>query len=232
MRLLIAEDEAQLARAVTAVLEHQGYEVVCAADGLEAVEMAAGCTFDCMIFDIMMPRMDGIETLKMIRETGNLTPVIMLTAKAEIDDRVEGLDAGADDYLTKPFSMKELLARIRSMTRRNTVFHPVELTVGSVKLDTENQELISRNSIRLAKKEARLMEYLMQNPDKALSTDDIFLRVWNREGSQDIVWVYISYLRQKLLAIKADLEIIGERGDSFILRSIKTEKENDTKASI
>ena len=118
------------------------------------------------------------------------------------------------------------------MTRRNTVFHPVELTVGSVKLDTENQELISRNSIRLAKKEARLMEYLMQNPDKALSTDDIFLRVWNREGSQDIVWVYISYLRQKLLAIKADLEIIGERGDSFILRSIKTEKENDTKASI
>ena len=124
MRLLIAEDEQELLRPISAILTRQGYEVTTAADGLEALEKATEGTYDCMIFDIMMPRMDGIEALKKIRETGDLTPVIMLTAKAEVDDRVEGLDAGADDYLTKPFAVKELLARIRSMARRNTAFHP------------------------------------------------------------------------------------------------------------
>lgn len=218
MRILIAEDEAELSRAVSAVLAHQGYEVIAAADGAEAVEKASDGTFDCMVFDIMMPRMDGIEALKRIRSTGDMTPVIMLTAKAEVDDRVDGLDAGADDYLTKPFSMKELLARIRSMTRRSTAFTPTKLSFGSVKLDTEIQELSSHNSIRLARKEAKLMEYLMLNPGKALSTEDIFARIWkDEEETTEIVWVYISYLRQKLLAVRADLEIAGEYGGSFVL---------------
>ncbi len=219
IKILIAEDEAELARAVTAILNHQGYEVVTAKDGLEAVERAAEDTFDCMVFDIMMPRMDGIEALKRIRETGDMTPVIMLTAKAEVDDRVEGLDAGADDYLTKPFAMKELLARIRSMTRRNSAFTPAKLSMGTVELDMEGQELIAHNSIRLSKKETRLMEYLMQNPGKSLTTDQIYARVWKEDEneSKDIVWVYISYLREKLLAVKADLVIQGESGASFQL---------------
>lgn len=218
MRLLIAEDEVDLLRAMVTILTHQGYEVTTAADGLEALEKAMEGTYDCMVFDIMMPRMDGIEALKRIRQTGNLTPVIMLTAKAEVDDRVEGLDAGADDYLTKPFAIKELLARIRSMTRRNTAFHPSKLSFGTVQLDTELQELSAHNSIRLARKEAKLMEYLMQNPGKELSTEDIHMRVWKDEDeSKDIVWVYISYLRQKLIAVKADIVIKGEKSGNFML---------------
>ena len=219
MRLLIAEDEAELSRAISAVLVHQGYEVEVANDGVEAVEKAASAAFDCMIFDIMMPRLDGIGALKEVRSTGNMTPVIMLTAKAEVDDRVEGLDAGADDYLTKPFSMKELMARIRSMTRRNTEFTPTKLTLGSVQLDTEILELSCHNSISLAAKEAKLMEYMLLNPGKPLRTEDIFAKVWKDEegAAMDIVWVYISYLRQKLLAVKADIEIKGECGGSFVL---------------
>jgi DNA-binding response OmpR family regulator len=219
MRLLIAEDEQELLRPISAILTRQGYEVTTAADGLEALEKATEGTYDCMIFDIMMPRMDGIEALKKIRETGDLTPVIMLTAKAEVDDRVEGLDAGADDYLTKPFAVKELLARIRSMTRRNTAFHPSKQSFGTLQLDTEHQEMSDRNSIRLSRKETRLLEYLMQNPGKKLSTDDIHMRVWKDEDeSRDIVWVYISFLRQKFLAVGTDIVIEGENGGSFILK--------------
>ena len=221
MRILIADDEVELLRPIVTILTHQGYDVTTAADGLEAVEKAAEGTYDCMVFDIMMPKMDGIEALKRIRATGNLTPVIMLTAKAEVDDRVEGLDAGADDYLTKPFAIKELLARIRSMTRRNTSFHPSKLRFGSLHLDTERQELSAHNSIRLARKEAKLMEYLMQNPGKELSTQDIYMRVWKDEDeNMDIVWVYISFLRQKLRAVGTDIMIAGESGGSFMLKKI------------
>lgn len=221
LKILIAEDEPDLVRAVTAILTHQGYEVTAAANGLEAVEKAAAHTYDCMIMDIMMPEMDGIEALKRIRDSGDMTPVIMLTAKAEVDDRVVGLDAGADDYLTKPFSMKELLARIRSMTRRNTSFQPARLRLGSVSLDTEISELSAGNSIRLSSKETRLMEYLMRNPGKYHTTEILFERIWRGEGENpDIVWIYISYLRQKLKAINGDVEIVGEAGGSFMIRVV------------
>ena len=219
MRLLIAEDEADLLRAMVAILSHQGYDISTAANGLEAVEKAEHETYDCMVFDIMMPKMDGIEALKKIRETGDLTPVIMLTAKAEIDDRVEGLDAGADDYLTKPFAIKELLARIRSLTRRNTSFHPTKLTFGTLQLNTEHQELSAHNSISLSRKEAKLMEYLMLNPGKDLSAGNIYSRIWkDEEETEDIVWVYISFLRQKLKAVGTDIVIEGEKGGSFLLK--------------
>ena len=219
MRLLIAEDEADLLRAMVAILSHQGYDISTAANGLEAVKKAEHETYDCMVFDIMMPKMDGIEALKKIRETGDLTPVIMLTAKAEIDDRVEGLDAGADDYLTKPFAIKELLARIRSLTRRNTSFHPSKLTFGTLQLDTEHQELSAHNSISLSGKETKLMEYLMLNPGKDLSTENIYSRIWkDQEEAEDIVWVYISFLRQKLKAVGTDIVIEGEKGSSFLLK--------------
>jgi len=162
--------------------------------------------------------MDGLEALRRVRASGDMTPVIMLTAKTQVDDRVEGLDAGADDYLTKPFAMKELVARIKSLTRRNTSYNPSRITLGTVNLDIETQEMWAGNSISLAKKETRLMELLMRNPGKRLTTSEIFTRIWNdEEESEEVVWLYISYLRKKLAAINADLTIEGEKGGSFCL---------------
>ena len=220
MKLLLAEDEKEMARALTAILEHSGYEVDAVPDGEAAVKKAAEEAYDGMIFDIMMPKKDGIEALREIRAAGDVTPVIMLTAKTEIRDRITGLDAGADDYLTKPFAMGELLARLRSMTRRNSTFAQKTLTFGCISLDMAEQELTGKSSVRLAGKESKLMEFLLQNPDKNLSTADIFRRVWGDEPSADpgIVWMYVSYLRQKLQAISADVEISGEEGGNFCLR--------------
>lgn len=220
MRILLAEDEAELSRALKAVLDHQGYETDAVYDGLSAVEKAAENSYDCMVFDIMMPVMDGLTAVREIRSTGNLTPVIMLTAKTEVDDRVGGLDAGADDYMTKPFAMKELLARIRSMTRRSTAFNPSRLTVGTLTLDIDEQELSAVHSIRLSGKEFQLMEYFMRNPGRAMKTEDLYARIWKDDPDADteIVWLYISYLRKKLGAVMADVTIEGERGGSFTLR--------------
>jgi len=220
MRILVAEDEAELSRALKAVLDHQGYETDVVGDGLAAVEMAARNSYDCMVFDIMMPVMDGLTAVREIRSTGNLTPVIMLTAKTEVDDRVGGLDAGADDYMTKPFAMKELLARIRSMTRRSTAFNPSRLTVGTLTLDIDEQELSAVHSIRLSGKEFQLMEYFMRNPGRAMMTEDLFARIWkdDPEADTEIVWLYISYLRKKLGAVMAEVTIECERGGSFTLR--------------
>ncbi len=220
MRILVAEDEAELSRALKAVLDHQGYETDVVGDGLSAVEKAAENSYDCMVFDIMMPVMDGLTAVREIRSTGNLTPVIMLTAKTEVDDRVGGLDAGADDYMTKPFAMKELLARIRSMTRRSTAFNPSRLTMGTLTLDIDEQELSAVHSIRLSGKEFQLMEYFMRNPGRAMKTEDLFTRIWkdDPEADTEIVWLYISYLRKKLSAVMAEVTIEGERGGSFTLR--------------
>ena len=219
MKILLAEDEKELSRALTAILEHAKYAVDAAYNGLEALELSENNAYDAMVFDIMMPKMDGIELLKRVRAAGNYTPVIMLTARSEIDDRIAGLDAGADDYLTKPFAMGELLARLRSMTRRSNNYTPLKLTIGSVTLDTEEQEIRSENSIRLAGKESRLMEYLMQNAGKSLSTEELFERIWGRDENAEpkIVWMYISFLRNKLRAINADLVINGEENGSFTL---------------
>lgn len=225
MKILLAEDEKELSRAITAILERARYAVDTAYNGLEALRFTENNAYDAMIFDIMMPQMDGIELLQRIRENGNYTPVIMLTAKSEIDDRIAGLDAGADDYLTKPFAMGELLARLRSMTRRSSSYAPTKLKVGSVTLDTEEQEIRSENSIRLAGKESRLMEYLMQNAGKELSTKNIFDHIWGKAENTElkIVWMYINFLRSKLRAINADIEIDGEENGRFILQRIEEE---------
>ncbi|MCR5586679.1 MAG: response regulator transcription factor, partial [Lachnospiraceae bacterium] len=171
MRLLLAEDEKELSRALVAVLNHEGYDVDPVYDGEEAVEKGRNGIYDCMILDIMMPKKDGVSALKEMRAAGNVTPALFLTAKSEVDDRVVGLDAGADDYIAKPFAMKELVARIRSLTRRAGSYTPKEIKFGSVTLDTEEQAIYSENSIRLAKKESRLMELFMLNADKELSTE-------------------------------------------------------------
>ncbi|MBQ9361382.1 MAG: response regulator transcription factor [Lachnospiraceae bacterium] len=222
MKILLAEDTEELNRATSQILTMQGYEVDSVYDGEEAARHALSDSYDCMIFDIMMPVKDGITALKEIRAAGDVTPVILLTAKSEVDDRVDGLDAGADDYLTKPFAMKELLARVRSMTRRNSSYTPTDLMLGSVKLSVSEQELSARNSIRLSNKESKLMEYLMLNANKELSTETIFSHVWQKEEvegePEDAVWIYISYLRQKLMSINADIGIEGMKGGNFVLR--------------
>ncbi len=221
MKLLLAEDEKAMSMALVAVLEHSGYEVDAVYDGMAAVEKGRSNTYDCMIFDIMMPKLDGIGALKELRSSGDTTPVIMLTAKAEVDDRITGLDAGADDYLTKPFAMAELLARIRSMTRRSTTFTPSKLAAGHVELDVEEQELSCKNAIRLANKETKLMKFFMLNIGKSLSTEVIFAHVWKDEEdvTEDIVWIYVSYLREKLTAIQADIQILGEKNGTFLLQA-------------
>ena len=221
MKILLAEDEQQLSRVLETAMTHEGYQVDTAFDGQEAVDLAKEDAYDLMILDIMMPVKTGIEALKEIRQTGNTTHVIMLTAMSEVDDKVTGLDAGADDYLTKPFSLKELLARLRSMSRRVATFTPNLLQIGQTSLNVGEHELISSNSIRLAGKESKMMEFLMLNAQKSLSTQEIFRHVWSKDEDEDLdegfVWIYISYLRQKLKAVHADLAILGEEGGSFTL---------------
>ena len=203
-----------MADVLLAIFKHQGFEADWAENGAIAVDLAQKKNYDCMIFDIMMPVKDGITALKELREAGDVTPVIMLTAKSEVDDRITGLDSGADDYLTKPFAIGELLARIRSLTRRNQDFTPPILSAGSTSLDTEEQELSAHNSIRLSGKETKLMKLFMLNENKELSTSYLFQKIWSGEEGVDesVVWIYISYLREKLSAINSDLSIFGEEG--------------------
>ena len=223
MRLLLAEDEKALSKAVATVLELKGgYQVDTVYDGEAAVEAARNHVYDVCVFDIMMPKMDGITALEMLRKEGNTTPVLMLTAKAELDDRVKGLDAGADDYLPKPFQMAELLARLRSLTRRSTEYRAKSLQVGSLILDMEQQELRCENSIRLAKKEARLMEYFMVNPEKEFTVTEILSHVWkDEEADANVVWIYISYLKSKMYAVAADRTIAGSEEGPFRLTEVK-----------
>ena len=207
-----------MSAALVAILTHSGYEVDPVYDGEAAVQMAQRHSYDCMVFDIMMPKLDGVQALQQIRDGGDVTPVIMLTAKSEVADRINGLDAGADDYLTKPFAMAELLARLRAMTRRSTAFTPQKLQTGSVSLDVAEQELCSTNAVRLSAKETKLMQLLMLNADKDLTTGEILSRVWpDEEEDEKIVWIYISYLKEKLAAIDADITITGGEGGPFRL---------------
>lgn len=220
MRILLAEDELALSKAYAQVLIMQGYEVEPVYDGKAALEAANSGTYDLMIFDVMMPKMSGLEVLKALREAGNTTYVIMLTAMSELDDKVEGLELGADEYLTKPIPLKELAARVRSLERRiDTNYNENVLTFGSVKLNVSQQELSAKNSIILAGKETKLMEVLMLNKNKKLSTEYIYNHVWSKDDDSDTgyVWIYISYLKQKLKAINANVDILGEENREFEL---------------
>ncbi len=220
MRILLAEDELALSKAYAQVLIMQGHEVEQVYDGKAALEAANSDTYDLMIFDVMMPKMSGLEVLKALREAGNTTYVIMLTAMSELDDKVEGLEMGADEYLTKPIPLKELAARVRSLERRiDTNYNENVLTFGSVKLNVSQQELSAKNSIILAGKETKLMEVLMLNKNKKLSTEYIYNHVWSKDDDSDTgyVWIYISYLKQKLKAINANVDILGEENREFEL---------------
>ena len=219
MKILVAEDEPQLLRVLTVAMEHAGYDVGPVDNGLKAVEHAKENSYDVIMLDIMMPVMDGITALKKIRESGDKTYILMLTAKAEVDDRVTGLDSGADDYLTKPFSLKELLARLRSKERREDDFTPNKLELGDVTLNVSKQELVSHNSIRLSGTETQLMNYFLLNQNKELSTEELLNHVWKNDidANADVVWIYISYLRQKLQSIQSSVRIEGDKAGSYKL---------------
>ncbi len=219
MKILLAEDTQDLNRVLTAALQYEGYEVDSVFDGGEAVDKIMQNGYDAMVLDIMMPVKDGLEVLREVRALNNVTPVLMLTAKAEVDDRVAGLDAGADDYLTKPFAMKELLARVRSMTRRKNAYSTAQLSFGDITLAGDKFELRSENSIRLSVKEYELLQLLILNAGKETSTTYILDHVWaDTEGADaETVWLYISYLKGKLQSVASDVTIAGEAGSSFQL---------------
>jgi DNA-binding response OmpR family regulator len=224
MRLLLAEDERSLSKALVAILDRNNYSVDAVFDGVEALEYLECGSYDGLILDIMMPRADGITVLKTMRERGDTTPVLILTAKSEVDDVVLGLDTGANDYLTKPFSSKELLARIRAMTRTSAVQADSKLTLGNITLDQSTFELSSPSgSFRLANKEYQIFELLIRNPGRVMSTEYLLERVWGYDSDAEVnvVWVYISYLRKKLTRLDADIEIKVSRNSGYTLEALK-----------
>ena len=224
MRLLFAEDEKSLSRANTAILKNNHYEVDAVYDGEEALAYLECGTYDGAILDIMMPKKDGLTVLKEIRRQGINTPVLMLTAKAEIDDRVLGLDSGANDYLTKPFAAPELLARIRAMTRTQMTQNTSSLSFGNLSLNQTSFELSSPSgSYQLTNKEFQLLELLMANPGQVISSDRLFEKIWGYESDADpsVIWVYISYLRKKLTALNASVRIRAIRNAGYRLEEIQ-----------
>lgn len=223
MRLLLAEDEKSLSKAIITILQKNNYSADAVYDGEEALDYLASGNYDGVILDIMMPKLDGISVLKKLRMQGNTIPVLMLTAKSEIDDKVLGLDSGANDYLTKPFHTKELLARIRAMTRSQSEQMDSKMKLGNISLDRSTFELSSVNgSFRLANKEFQMMEMLMMNPRHLISTERFLEKVWgyDSEVEVNVVWVYISYLRKKLAALHANIQIKAQRNAGYSLEEI------------
>ena len=223
MKLLFAEDERSLSRAITHILEKNCYSVDAVYDGQTALDYLENGDYDGVILDIMMPKADGISVLRTIRAKGNSVPVLMLTAKSEIDDRVLGLDTGANDYLTKPFDTKELLARIRAMTRGNRAVDAT-LNYGNITLNRTNFELSSpTGSFRLANKEYQMMELLMANARQLISSDQFLEKIWGLDANVEssVVWVYISYLRKKLTALNANVVIKAVRNAGYLLEETK-----------
>lgn len=225
MKLLLVEDERDLSDAVKNILELNGYSIDVAYDGEEGLFYAINNKYDGLIVDWMMPKLDGVSLVRKLREKGDSVPVLILTAKAETDDKVLGLDSGADDYLTKPFVIKELLARIRALTRRsgdNACLSP-SLSYGNLSLDSTTYELKAKTCVRLTAKEYKLMEYLIKNHNVLLSTERILENVWDFDTQSEInvVWVFISSLRKKMQSVGADCTISAFRGVGYKLEKLQ-----------
>jgi len=220
MRILIAEDEVSIAKALKVMLERNKYVVDAVYNGTDAVDYACTNVYDALILDIMMPGMDGIAALTAIRRSGVTTPALFLTAKSEVEDRVAGLDAGADDYLPKPFAMSEFLARVRALVRRSDSYASVVLTVGNVSLNCSSYMLSAgENEIRLNNKEYQLMELFMRHPHLIFSSEHLMEKVWGLDSDADIdvVWTYIGFLRKKLKELNGSVEIKTIRGAGYAL---------------
>ena len=219
MRILLAEDERSLARAILKIFERNNYSADAVHNGEDALEYIASGNYDVAVLDIMMPKMDGITVLKKVREQGNQIPVLMLSAKSEIDDKVLGLDSGANYYLTKPFDTKELLASIRAITRSQTAVDS-KLVFGNISLDRATFELTSPTGcFKLANREFQMMELLMSNPHNIIAAERFMEKIWgfDTDAEINVVWVYISYLRKKLLALNADIQIKASRNAGYSL---------------
>ena len=223
MRLLLVEDEKRMAQALCEILRLEKYEVDYFANGLEGLSAIESSVYDIVILDVMLPGMNGYEIAKQARQKGIRTPILMLTAKAELDDKVTGLDSGADDYLTKPFMTKELLARLRALGRRNINTPDGTLTYGDISLDTNTSTLsCSRNgqSVRLSEKEYRILEYLISNSKQILTREQLAVKIWGfgSEAEYNNVEVYMSFTRKKLAFVGARTEIKAVRGIGYELR--------------
>ena len=221
MRLLLAEDEEAMSEAVVDILEYHRYQVDAVYDGGEALDYIHAGDYDGIILDIMMPVKSGLEVLRQIRSEGCRTPVLLLTAKSEIEDRIEGLDLGADDYLTKPFHMGELLARVRAMLRRREEFTPDIRSFGDITLNPRTSELrCGEQSVSLSRLECRLMDVLILNRGIYLSSEELLEKVWGYDSEADVgsVWVYISYLRKQLSKVGSVVTVKARRGTGYILQ--------------
>lgn len=220
MKLLLAEDEAALSEAVADILTFHKYIVDTVNNGEDAYDYAMYGDYDGVIMDIMMPKRDGLDVLRELRRNGYKKPVMLLTAKSQVEDRIKGLDAGADDYLPKPFDMGELLARIRAMLRRGEEFHSNQLKFGDLTLDVESGTLeCGEDSVVLPKQEFRLMEQLMLNHNIYMNSEDLLEKAWGYNSDADInsVWLYISYLRKRLTGIGSKVEIQTRRNFGYKL---------------
>ena len=220
MRILIAEDEVTIARALKVMLERNKYAVDVVYSGKDALDYIRAASYDALVLDIMMPGLDGLTVLREARALGITTPALFLTAKAEVEDRVTGLDAGADDYLPKPFDASEFLARVRALTRRSSSYTSPVLCFGNVTLDCSQYLLKTTfEEVRLNNKEFQLMELFLRHHRQVFSSEHLMETVWglDAEAEMDVVWTYIGFLRKKLRQIGADIEIKTIRGAGYAL---------------
>ncbi len=220
MRILVADDEPEMTMVLEALLQREHYSVDVVDNGQDALDYGLAENYDCLILDIMMPKLDGIQVLRALRAENISTPVLLLTAKSQVEDRVAGLDSGADDYLPKPFDNREFIARVRALTRRGGEYTPSVLTAGNVTLDCSTFELkCGPSCIRLGNKEFQMLELLMRQKGRLISTEQFMEHIWGYDSDAEInvVWAYVSYLRRKLEAVGASVRIAARRGQGYLL---------------
>ena len=220
MRILVADDEPEMTMVLQALLSREHYSVDVVYNGQDALDYGLSENYDCLVLDIMMPGLDGVQVLKELRTRNVATPVLLLTARGQVEDRIAGLNSGADDYLPKPFHNGEFIARVRALTRRGREFTPKLLSAGNITLDCATFELRRGSSaVRLGSKEFQMLEMLMRQQGRPISTEQFMDRIWDYDSEAEInvVWAYISYLRRKLEAVGADVRITARRGQGYLL---------------
>ena len=222
MRILVADDEPEMTMVLEALLLREHYSVDVVYNGRDALDYGLAENYDCLVLDIMMPELDGIQVLEALRAQNVATPVLLLTAKSQVEDRIAGLNSGADDYLPKPFHNGEFIARVRALTRRGSTFTPSLLSAGNITLDCSTFELrCGGSAIRLGSKEFQMLELLMRQQGRLISTEQFMERIWgyDSEAEINVVWAYISYLRRKLEAVGANVRITARRGYGYFLEA-------------
>lgn len=223
MRILVADDEVEMTMVLEALLSREHYGVDVVYNGRDALDYGLSENYDCLVLDIMMPGLDGIQVLQTLRERNIATPVLLLTARSQVEDRIAGLNSGADDYLPKPFHNGELVARVRALTRRGRAYIPQVLAAGNITLDCATFELRCKDqAIALGSKEFQLLELLMRQQGRLISTEQFMERIWgyDSEAEINVVWAYLSYLRRKLEAVGANVRITARRGQGYLLEEI------------